>query len=152
MIFVTVGSQLPFPRLVNAVDELAPALGDEVFAQTLGSGTWSRIQTVDVLREEVFEQRFAAARCIIGHAGIGTYLTACRHRKPLILMPRRRMFREHRTDHQMDTAAALAGREGVQIVHDVDELRVALARIEQPARHCPEGYETLLSELAEIVG
>ncbi len=33
MIFVTVGEQLPFDRLVRAVDEWAAASGKEVFAQ-----------------------------------------------------------------------------------------------------------------------
>ena len=33
MIFVTVGMQLPFDRLLQAVDEIAPRLGKRVVAQ-----------------------------------------------------------------------------------------------------------------------
>ena len=152
MIFATVGTQLPFPRLVNALDEIAPDLWDPVFVQTHSSGRWTRIESADLLIEEVFEQKCAAARCIVGHAGIGTYLTACRHGKPAILMPRRRSLKEHRTDHQIDTAAALAERDGVEIVHTAEDLKTALLQDLKPARHAPEGYETLLSELAEIAG
>ena len=45
----------------------------------------------------------------------------------------------------------LVDRAGVQIVHDVDDLRGALSDAREPALHMPVGYETLLSELAEIV-
>lgn len=39
MIFVTVGTQLPFDRLIEMVDEAAPELDQEIFAQT-GSGKY----------------------------------------------------------------------------------------------------------------
>lgn len=152
MIFVTVGTQLPFPRLIDSVDKIAPGLAEPVFAQTLSKRHWAGIETVPKLLEEAFDERCRAARCLVGHAGIGTYLAACRYKKPVILMPRRVGLNEHRTDHQMDTATALAERQGVQIVQNAGELRDALAKAEDPAGQAPVGYETLLSELAEIAG
>ncbi len=151
MIFVTVGTQLPFGRLIDAMDNLAADLKECVVAQTLKHTPCNRIEVIETLVEERFEQRCAEARCLVGHAGVGTYLAACRHRKPVILMPRRRDFGEHRSDHQMATAEVLASRPGVQIVHDADDLRRALARATSPAIHAPRGYETLLSELASLM-
>lgn len=44
MIFATVGTQLPFPRLIDALEALAPDLGEEVIAQIGASeGTWPNL-------------------------------------------------------------------------------------------------------------
>jgi UDP-N-acetylglucosamine transferase subunit ALG13 len=119
MILLTVGTQLPFDRLVDIVDRAAPALSEEVVAQIGDSDLeprnlrWQR--SVD---PNEFERRFIAARLIVGHAGIGTVLMALRNNKALIVMPRRAALREHRNDHQMATCRALTDRPGVYVAYD----------------------------------
>lgn len=152
MIFVTVGTQLPFDRLIDAMDNLSTELDEHVIAQTLRDHRWPRLKTVPRLSEDAFVTTCRKARCIVGHAGIGTYLAACEHKKPVILMPRRRALGEHRSDHQMDTAEVLTHRDGVQVVHSTEDLRIALRRADRPAEHMPVGYDALLSELAQIAG
>lgn len=105
MIFVTVGTQLPFTRLIDAMDEIAGRLDEEIIAQTgPGEGNWSNLDCRKNLEPEEFGKLFSAARVIVAHAGIGTILSARSRRKPLILLPRRFSFGEHRNDHQMATA------------------------------------------------
>lgn len=123
MILVTTGTQLPFPRLVAAMDRLAPVLGERVVAQ-IGpdTGTYPNLETHARLEPETFEALFREARVVVAHAGIGTVLAASRHGKPLVLMPRRHALGEHRNDHQTATAEALRGRPGLYLVADESDL------------------------------
>ena len=123
MILVTTGTQLPFPRLVAAMDRLAPVLGERVVAQVgPDPGTYANLETHARLDPETFEALFREARIVVAHAGIGTVLAACRHGKPLVLMPRRHSLGEHRNDHQMATAEALRGRPGLYLAWKDGEL------------------------------
>ena len=111
MIFLTVGTQFPFDRLVKAVDDAAGkgAAGDEVFAQT-GGGTYRprNMKYVEKMERGEFAECVAKARAIIGHAGMGTILVAVEAGKPLLVMPRRAEFGEIVNDHQLATAAKSA--------------------------------------------
>lgn len=129
MIFVTVGTQLPFPRLLDAMNEIAPRLGEEVVAQTAEPGRdWPALDCHAQLDPAAFAAQFARARVIVAHVGIGTILSARRWRKPLVAMPRRFDLGEHRNDHQSATAQSLDGMPGLHVVRDARELEARLAR------------------------
>lgn len=123
MIFVTTGTQLAFPRLIAAMDALAPVLGEHVVAQ-IGpdTGPHANLDTHATLTPARFEALFAQARVIVAHAGIGTILSARRHAKPLILVPRRFAHGEHRNDHQMATAREVEGRPGIHVAWETGDL------------------------------
>lgn len=140
MILVTVGTQLPFDRLIRAMDDAAPSLTYPVFAQT-GLSKYSPVNMEwgAFVEPREFEQRFCAAEIVVSHAGIGTVLMAQRHHKPLILYPRRAALKEHRNDHQMATVAALAGRAGIYIARDDAALRSLLQqKLEMPRTDWPD--------------
>ena len=122
MIFVTVGTQLPFPRLIDAMEELAPELDEAVIAQVGPDRTpRHRIETRPSLPPAELESKMNDARVIVAHAGIGTVLAAKRIGKPLLLVPRRHELGEHRNDHQMATARELADRPGLYVAwHERD--------------------------------
>ena len=116
MILATVGMQLPFPRLMAALDRLAPLLGARVLAQTgPDTGRYPGLETVERLLPQDFAVAVAQARVIVAHAGIGTVLTAKAACKPLILFPRRHALGEHRNDHQIATARQLQGERGLHV-------------------------------------
>lgn len=123
MIFVTVGTQLPFDRLIQAVDEIKPMLGEPVFAQT-GSSDYDveNFEAVATLRPHEFREKMEGARVVVSHAGIGTLLVAKQLSKPIILFPRRADLGEHRNDHQMATARQLEHAPGVYIAWDHADL------------------------------
>lgn len=129
MILVTVGMQLGFDRLIEAMDTIAPSLGIEVLAQT-GKGTYQpkHMDARVSIAPAEFEELVKRSRLIVSHAGIGTVLTAQRFQKPIILFPRRLEHGEHRNDHQVATAQHLGGRAGLLIALDEAEL---LARIKE---------------------
>lgn len=133
MIFATVGTQLPFPRLIDALAALAPALGEEIVAQT-GPATaaerarWGALTLAPALAPAEFEARFAAARVVVAHAGIGTILSAKRLRRPLAILPRKASLGEHRNEHQLATARQVAGFPGVHVAWEAADLGPLLAR------------------------
>lgn len=57
----------------------------------------------------------ATAHVIVGHAGIGTIITAAKAEKPLILYPRQASLGEHRNDHQQATAREMESRQGIYV-------------------------------------
>src|SRR5688500_7551831 len=87
LIFVTVGAQMPFDRLVRTVDQWA---GDrrrsDVFAQ-IGASDYrpSNIRWERFLEPEEFKQRYAAASVIVAHGGTGSIITALHLGKPILL-------------------------------------------------------------------
>lgn len=127
MILVTVGTQLPFDRLIRLIDEIAPDLSEPVLAQN-GNSKYKpqNIEAIATIRPEEFQLLIKQARLIVSHAGIGTVLTAQRHCKPLVLVPRLAKFGEHRNDHQSATVRALRSRPGIYVAETDAELRALL--------------------------
>lgn len=117
------GTQLPFPRLIDALARLAPNLEEPVVAQAGATGAgWDTLDVRASVRPDEFDALFSEARVVVGHAGIGTILSARRHRKPLIVLPRRHALGEHRNDHQLATARQVAGLDGIHVAWDTDAL------------------------------
>jgi len=128
VIFATVGTQLPFDRLMQGLDSWAARNADvPVFAQAGASRRrFAHLQTVAHLDQAAFRARFEAARLVVAHAGMGTILSAAELGKPVILMPRRAKFGEHRNDHQQDSARQMARLSNVTVVDDGEALHRAL--------------------------
>lgn len=154
MIFVTVGTQIPFDRLIEAVDTLAPELGgEEVVAQTSGRGKYvpRNIRTVGFLDPAAFDELFDRARIIVAHAGMGTVISAIERHKPLIVMPRLAEFGEHRNDHQRATAVQLVKMGVCAVAENVDDLRRFFASPVASDRMSVKPSETLIAKLIEII-
>lgn len=135
MIFVTVGTQLPFPRLIDAIDHLAVGLDEKIIAQTgTYDGVTQNIEGHETLEPLLFEKYFKQARIIIAHAGIGSILSAKRYTKPIVLFPRSASLGEHRNDHQIATAKEVGRIKGVYVAWTEDDLEVLLRRMDlEPA-------------------
>ena len=106
MIFLTVGTQFPFDRLVKAVDEAIDQglLEEEVWAQIGQSSYQPRNfkKTAVFLDKNIFDQWMRKASKVISHAGIGSITPALDEAKPLLVMPRLRKYGEVVNDHQVD--------------------------------------------------
>jgi UDP-N-acetylglucosamine transferase subunit ALG13 len=121
MIFVTVGTQGQFNRLIRTVDEWAGLRRKaDVFAQTGPSGYRPQhITTKPFLDPTEFRKHVESASLVIAHAGMGSIITALELGKNIIVMPRRADLGEHRNDHQIAAAKRFA--EQGRIVVAVDE-------------------------------
>lgn len=127
MIFLTVGTQLPFDRLVRAVDRWAGNQnGHEIFGQISNpdpSGYRPKnFEWVADLEPVEFEARFRAASHIVSHAGMGTIISALGQGKPLLIMPRRAKLGEQRNDHQYATTQRFCTRPGILAAFEEDQL------------------------------
>jgi len=107
MIFMTVGTQFPFDRLVKAVDEAVGERGvaEQVFGQ-IGAGSYrpKNFDSVPELEKSVFDKYFGEANSIISHAGMGSITMALESRKPLLVMPRLSKYGEVVNNHQFEIA------------------------------------------------
>lgn len=145
MIFLTVGTQFPFDRLVKAVDDLAGEgiLAGEIFAQ-VGDSTYQprHFQAVGALDKKAFDGYFRSASAVISHAGMGTITMALDHGKSLLVMPRRKKFQEVVNDHQVGLADRFARLGHLLVARDETELadkaRQLGSFIPQPRRADPE--------------
>ena len=130
-IFLTVGTQLPFNRLVRALDDWAARSPEADVTAQIGNGL--QPQDIDWKRfmpATEFRANFEAADVIVAHAGMGTILTGLDLGKPLIIMPRIAGLAEHRNDHQVATARQFDRFSQVHTVNDSLELTAALERID----------------------
>lgn len=154
---MTIGSMLPFDRLVEAMDAWAAANPDtEVFAQ-IGRGSYipRHMAHEPMLAPARYAELVARARLIVSHAGVGTVVAATDAGKPLVMMPRRAAFREHTTDHQLATARWLEGRPGIFVADTEAELGpridAALAAEIAPGQMRAAPSEELVARLREVI-
>jgi len=146
MIFLTVGTQFPFDRLVEAVDcaVATGGLSEDVFAQ-VGQGGFrpSHMQWCETLKRDAFGECVSRARALIGHAGIGTIFAAIDARRPLLVMPRLSRYGEIVNDHQVSTARKFAEMGHVLMARDETEipqcLRLLDSFVPRPRTPRPEG-------------
>lgn len=157
MIFVTVGTDLPFNRLVRVVDEWAGANGrTDVFAQ-IGETDWrpAHIAWSKFLQPPEFTRRFSEADIVVAHAGMGTILSALQWEKPILVMPRRALLGEQRNEHQLATARRLSELGKVNVAMEETQLRSMLDRLSDlRPREKIGAYasDSLVSALREFIG
>lgn len=157
MIFVTVGAQMPFDRLVRAVDHWASQRRhDDVFAQVGATHapptyiTWARFLDPDAFRAKV-----RTADVIVAHAGIGAILTAMEFRRPILVLPRRADLGETRNDHQFATMRQFAEQGIVNVAYDEAELLHQLDKMDTfiiPPPLPPRASRELISAVRAFIG
>lgn len=121
---------MPFDRLIRSVDGWAQRNPEvPVFAQ-IGNTDFVPVamQWVKLLSPDDYQRIIAACDLLIGHAGMGTVITAAESGKPLLVMPRRGNLRETRNNHQVATAGWLSSRSGIRVAMDENELVAELDR------------------------
>lgn len=155
MILVTVGTQLPFDRLIKAMDALAPELHERVVAQ-VGPSNYAP-QNIDAfpnIEPSKFASLFQEARVIVAHAGIGTIMNARKFQIPIIILPRLASKGEHRNDHQLATCHQIRGYTGIYVADNEDELRALSKRndlVPPDTLERSENYRMLLGNLKKII-
>ena len=130
MIFVTVGTQGQFDRLIRTIDEWAGVRGiTDVFAQTGPSDYRARhIRVERFIDPGEFRRCVESASLVVAHAGMGSIITALELGKQIIVMPRRAELGEHRNDHQVASAKRFAQQGRIIVALDEKELVEKLDR------------------------
>ena len=120
MIFCTTGTQAPFDRFVQTIDEVAANLNEDFFVQAFN------IRTVEFISPDEYSKITESARIIIAHAGIGSIISAMRQNKPLIIFPRIAKLGEHRNEHQLATAKKMSELGYAYVANNTEELKSLL--------------------------
>ena len=132
MIFLAVGTQFPFDRLVKALDECLDAgvIDEEIFAQ-IGETSYQprNFKSTAFLNKNEFDDNLKHASKVIGHAGIGIIRTALENDKPLLVMPRLEKYHEVVHDHQVDIAKKFEKQGHILVAYSEDELSEKLQEL-----------------------
>lgn len=157
MIFIAVGTQYPFDRLIKYVDEwlVEQSIIEPVFAQ-IGDGEytpkimeWERFINADIYEEKVKE-----ADLIIAHAGMGNIITAIENQTPIIVMNRQHKHGEHRNDHQLDGLSWMGKLDGVYTATDKETLYQLLDRkntLQAGSGQTPPQRQTLINYIDNLI-
>jgi UDP-N-acetylglucosamine transferase subunit ALG13 len=133
VIFVTVGTQLAFDRMIKAVDQWAGKRARTDVVAQIGPAQYKphHIQSQEFMTPAECRAKMIECTAIVAHAGMGTILTALELGKPLIIVPRREDLGEHRNDHQLATARRFAELGSVTVAFDENELRSKLDELDK---------------------
>lgn len=128
MIFLTVGSQTPFDRLVGFVERWAgDNPGVEVIAQIGNSALCPHhMRYYSSLPPAEYRNCFSRAEVVVAHAGTGVTLLAAELGVPLVMLPRLPQLREVRNRHQLDYIENLHDLQGIYPANDEASLRALL--------------------------
>ena len=132
MIFLTVGTQFPFDRLVKSVEQVIALNGfkEEIFAQ-IGDSSYQphNFETVPFLEKHLFDKHVREATYIISHAGMGVITAALDNDKPLLVMPRRRRYGEVVNDHQLAIAKRFEQLGHILVAYEPKELPAKIEKL-----------------------
>lgn len=149
MIFVTVGgTNFDFSRLVREMDRISKNIDERVIIQSGGSKYVPKFaEHFRFKSREEIDNYYKKSRVVVAHAGMGTIITALKHKKPIIIVPRRGKYNELIDDHQMDVAKKL-DQEGIGIVvYDVNDLEDALKNADKHKMKMVSERDTLVKNL-----
>jgi UDP-N-acetylglucosamine transferase subunit ALG13 len=128
MIFVTIGTSKPFDRLLEALDAVELAPGEELVVQCGDSDVRpARARCVGFLPFAELVDHLRRARLVVAHAGAGTVIAAVSIGVRPLVVPRLAAHGEAADDHQVDFAVRLAEAGLVTLVDDPAGLPGAVA-------------------------
>lgn len=132
MIFVAVGTQFPFDRLIKAMDEWAASHDEKVVAQ-ISEGEYlpEHIEWHRFLDGEQYNKNIREASVFISHAGMGNIISAREQQTPIIVMNRQYKLGEHRNDHQADGLKWMGKLDGVYTASTQEALFKQLDEVDQ---------------------
>lgn len=110
MIFIVLGTQkFQLNRLLKLMDDYIESgiIKEEVIAQ-IGNSTYEpkHYKYEKFMDKALFDENIKKADLMVTHSGVGTIISALNAKKPVIVFPRLKKYKEHVDDHQLDIANA----------------------------------------------
>ena len=132
MIFVATGTQFPFDRLIQMMDEWALKNSEKVIAQ-IGDGDyipenieWQRFIDIDEYNSNIKQ-----ASIFVSHAGMGNIISAKEQNTPIVVINRQAKLGEHRNDHQAEGLEWMGKLDGVYTATNKETLYAQLEQREE---------------------
>jgi UDP-N-acetylglucosamine transferase subunit ALG13 len=133
VILLSVGTQLPFDRLICTVDRWAADRGRTDVVAQIGPTQYRPIamQSFAHIAYDRFRELQQQCTVMVCHAGMGSIITAMEFGKPIIIMPRDHRLGEHRNGHQFATLRQFGDRPGIYAAENESELVALLDRADE---------------------
>ena len=151
MIFVTVGSQLTFDRLLKTIDKEIEIgnIKDKVIVQGGKTKYKSKYMTIiKYLDLDEFDRYIKDADLIISHGGVGSITDALKYNKTVIATPRLKKYKEALNDHQIQIIENF-GIEGYIIpLLDLTELNLAIEKVKT---FKPKKYKSNTNKMVKLI-
>ena len=151
MIFVTVGSQLTFDRLLKTIDKEIEIgnIKDKVIVQGGKTKYKSKYMTIiKYLDLDEFDRYIKDADLIIPHGGVGSITDALKYNKTVIATPRLKKYKEALNDHQIQIIENF-GIEGYIIpLLDLTELNLAIEKVKT---FKPKKYKSNTNKMVKLI-
>jgi len=153
--FITVGTVMPFDRLVEAVASVDEAAGrpSRIVAQVGEGGVkLGGLECREMIEFDEVRALLDRANIVFCHGGTGSLITALRAGCRVVAMPRRPDLGEHYDDHQSEIIRAFAARGLIEVAKEASDVQPALVRTlaKQPQRATTD-YTPLIERLRELV-
>jgi UDP-N-acetylglucosamine transferase subunit ALG13 len=131
MIFVTIGLQFSFDRLIKAMDQVAPFLNGVPIIAQVSESTYkvNNMKTLSYIPPADFNSYLSNAQLIVSHAGMGTILSALELGRPILVLPRLTKYGEVKSDHQLATAKYFEKQNYIHVAYHECELKNKLITI-----------------------
>ncbi|MHA1790851.1 MAG: PssE/Cps14G family polysaccharide biosynthesis glycosyltransferase [Candidatus Helarchaeota archaeon] len=150
-IFVTIGTLLPFDRLIKKIDEIAKE-DLEIIAQ-IGKSKYipkNIKNSVKYLTPKDMKKEMKRADVVIAHAGMGTIIDLIELKKKCILVPRLKKYKEAVDDHQLEICKELE-KEGAIICYDQDKLNDKIKHAKLVRQGKSKEYEKLKKNIKRYI-
>lgn len=132
IIFVTVGTgnTYGFDRLIKKMDEIAGNINENVVMQ-IGCTEYVPKNAKYFLFAESSEmdKLYKSSRIVVCHSGIGSIINAIKFSKPTVIVPRKKEYREHIDNHQVEISKEMEKEGVITVVYDTENLEYVLADI-----------------------
>jgi len=130
MIFVTIGTQEPFDRLLTIVEKFSLKVDEKVVVQAKTDKKFpSNVELYEFLSPSEYDFFLNKSRLIVGHAGMGSIISALYRNKPIVIFPRIASLGEHRNEHQLATAKKMKEECMVHVAFSEEELSLLLMNL-----------------------
>lgn len=159
MIFLTVGTQFPFDRLVKAVDNACGEglISEEVFAQ-IGQSSYEpkNFESVESLDKNSFDKYMNDSSAVISHSGMGTITMAMEYGKPMLAMPRSPEYGEVVNDHQFAIGREFEKLGHFLVAYDEKQFPIVISKLKsfkpKPRKSQPEKVAERITKYLKDIG
>ncbi len=128
MIFVTIGTHPQgFNRLLRHIDLLAEELKEEVIIQR-GFSSYKPRNAKSFTFVDDLKPYYTKARLVISHSATTVLEYMLTQKKPIITVPRQKIYGEHINDHQVEFALFLAKKTGIPAIISISDLTVDMLK------------------------
>lgn len=129
-IFIPLGTQnFQFNRLIESLNDMVTkgyCLRNEIFLQSSVIDIKPTFKYAKNLPNKEFNTYIDNAEVVVTHSGVNTIMTCMNKKKPLVVVPRQKIYGEHVDDHQMEIADLIEHKFDVIVVRDMKDLFEAI--------------------------